>query len=69
MRTTVTIDDDLIAELMREANAASRSEAIRRAVESYLKRRRRERFKQLAGSRISDLDWKRIENSEIEEAT
>ena len=67
MRTTITIDDHLIIELMYESNAASRSQAIREAIESYLARKRRERFKKLAGTRISDLDWKQLEEAEIHE--
>ncbi len=67
MRTTITIDDQMILELMRESRAASRSEAIRRAVESYLERKRRERFKTLAGSRLCDLDWRTMEAAEVAE--
>ena len=67
MRTTITIDDHLIIELMHESNAASRSQAIREAIESYLDRKRRQRFKKLAGTRISDLDWKQLEEAEIQE--
>lgn len=67
MRTTITIDDQMILDLMRESQARSRSDAIRQAVEAYLDRKRREKFKALAGSRLSDLDWEATEDAELDE--
>ena len=66
MRTTIAIDDHLIEELMRLERGASRSEAIRRAIEDYLQRKRVQSFKRLAGSRIVDLDWRETERQELE---
>ncbi len=67
MRTTITIDEELLLELMLESEATSRSQAIRKAIESFLERKRRDRFKKLAGTRISDLEWKPLEELEIQE--
>ena len=44
----------------------SRSEAIRKAVEFYLHKRRLEGFKKLAGSQLCDLDWEQQEQDEID---
>jgi hypothetical protein len=49
MRTTITIDDKLVTELMRLEPADSRSDAIRRAVEEHIRRRKVAGFLQLAG--------------------
>ena len=67
MRTTIGIDDQLIDELMQIEQGVSRSEAIRRAVEGYLKRKRIEQFMSLAGSGLVDLDWREAEQEELRE--
>lgn len=67
MRTTIAIDDGLLAELMRAEPDVSRSEAIRRAVHDYLRRRRVQNFMKLAGSRLVDLDWRDVERQALEE--
>ena len=65
MRTTIVIDDSLMEELMRVEGDVSPSEAIRRAVEEYLRRKRMDRFLTLAGSKLIDLDWRKAEQQEI----
>ena len=41
------------------------SEAVRRAVQDYLWRKRVAAFKALAGSRLVDLDWGAAERQEL----
>ncbi len=65
MRTTISIDDALIDELMRVAPSVSRSEAMRRAVEEYIRNRRLEEFMKLAGSELVDMGWREAERSEM----
>ena len=65
MRTTIAIDEQLVEELMRVEGKVSRSEAIRRAVEDYLRRKRVDEFMTLAGSKLIDLDWKQVERGEL----
>jgi metal-responsive CopG/Arc/MetJ family transcriptional regulator len=65
MRTTIAIDEELIEELMRVEGQVSRSEAIRRAVEDYLRRKRIDEFMTLAGSKLVDLDWREAEREEL----
>lgn len=67
MRTTIVIDEDLIEELMRLEKSSSRSEAIRAAVEEYVRRRRMDEFMSLAGSGLIDLDWRQVEQEEMKE--
>jgi len=49
MRTTITIDDKLVDELMRLEKSGSRSDAIRRAVEERIRQRKVAAFLALAG--------------------
>lgn len=49
MRTTITIDDAKVDELMRLSGAESRSEAIRQAVDEAIRRRKVAEFMTLAG--------------------
>jgi metal-responsive CopG/Arc/MetJ family transcriptional regulator len=65
MRTTIAIDDELIDDLMKLESGVSRSEAIRRAVQDYLKRKQFEEFLSLAGSKLVDLDWRQTEQEEL----
>ena len=65
MRTTIAIDDALLEELMRTEQGVSRSEAVRRAIQAHVRRKRIDEFKRLAGSRIVDLDWRAMERQEI----
>ncbi|MBI4888944.1 MAG: type II toxin-antitoxin system VapB family antitoxin [Acidobacteria bacterium] len=68
MRTTISIDEQLIDELMRAEPKVSRSEALRRAVQSHLQRKRVDAFMALAGSRLVDLDWREMERVEMQRA-
>jgi len=68
MRTTISIDEDLMHELMRAEKGASRSEAVRRAISAHVRRRQIEAFKRLAGSHAVDLDWREMERIEMEDA-
>ena len=67
MRTTIAIDERLVDELVRVEGGVSRSEAIRRAIQDYLRRKRIDDFMTLAGSRLVDLDWREAERQELKE--
>ena len=66
MRTTIAIDEGLMGDLMRSEPGVSRSEAVRRAVRDYLRRKRVDEFMTLAGSRLVDLDWRDVERQELD---
>ena len=65
MRTTIAIDEELLNELMRVEPAVTRSEAMRKAIEDYVRRKRLDEFMDLAGSRLVDMDWKEAERLEL----
>lgn len=67
MRTTIALDEALLTELMRAEPGVSRSEAIRRAVQDYLRRRRVDEFMKLAGSRLVDLDSREADRQQLDE--
>ena len=68
MRTTILIDDGLMGELMRAEPKVSRSEAVRRAVQGHLQRKRVDDFMKLAGSGLVDVGWRDMERLESEDA-
>jgi metal-responsive CopG/Arc/MetJ family transcriptional regulator len=68
MRTTISIDEALVDELMRAEPNVSRSEALRRAVKSHLRSKRLDAFMTLAGSRLVDVSWQEMERIELEAA-
>ncbi len=65
MRTTIAIDETLVEELMRVEPGISRSAAMRRAVEAYVRQKRVESFMALAGSGLVDLRWQEVERKEL----
>lgn len=65
MRTTIAIDENLIDELMRVEPNVSRSEAMRKAIEEYVRRKRLEEFLTLAGTGLVDMDWRDVEQAEL----
>ena len=68
MRTTISIDEELMDELMRAEKGVTRSEAIRRAIKEHIYQRRVDEFMKLAGSKLVDLDWREAERIEMEDA-
>ena len=65
MRTTIAIDDDLVDELMRVEPSISRSAAMRKAVEAYVRQKRLDAFMTMAGSRLVDMPWRDVERKEL----
>lgn len=64
MRTTITIDDDKLKELMSIDPKLSAAEAVRRAVDERVRRHRIERFLELAGAAPDMEDWRVAEDRE-----
>lgn len=59
-RMTVTVDEGLIERARNALGAATKSEAIRRALEEVLRRRKLERALENAGRVELDLDPERL---------
>ena len=64
MRTTVTLDGEKLSRLLSETGARSKTEAVSRVVDDYLRRRRIERLKAIKGTLEFDLTAEEIRHRE-----
>ena len=64
MRTTVTLDGKKLSELLNETGAKSKAEAVSKAVDDYLRRKRIEKIKALKGTLEFDLTAEEIRHRE-----
>jgi Arc/MetJ family transcription regulator len=60
MRTTLNIDDDVLKFVMEETKSTTKTEAIRKALEDYVRHRKIERLIALKGKIKFDVDWKTL---------
>ena len=67
MRATLSIPDQLIEDLVRETGAKTKTRAITKAIEDYLKKRRLEKLLSLQGKLDLEDNWKEMEARELEE--
>jgi metal-responsive CopG/Arc/MetJ family transcriptional regulator len=64
MRATVTIEKEILDELIKETRAKSKATAVRQAVKEYLKRKKIERIKSMKGKLEFDLTAQEIRHYE-----
>lgn len=55
MRSTVTIEKDILDELLKETKAKSKASAVKEAIREYIKRGKTERIKSMKGKLEFDL--------------
>ncbi len=67
MRTSLNIDDNLLADVMQSTGEKNRSEAIRVALSSYLQQQRKNKILALRGKVDIDDNWQKLRELEIEE--
>lgn len=67
MRATLSIPDHLIEDLVKETGAKTKTRAITKAIEDYLKKRRLEKLLSLQGKLDLEDNWKEMEARELEE--
>jgi Arc/MetJ family transcription regulator len=60
MRTTINIDDSTLHFVMKETGASTRTEAIRQALNEYVRKRKVEKLIALKGKIRFDVDWKTL---------
>lgn len=60
MRTTIFIDDDLLKEVKALSNAKTKREAVKKALEEFVKRRRYKRLFELEGKVDLSLTLKEL---------
>ncbi len=66
MRTTLTIDDDQVKNLMRITGQSSPVAAIRHALDDYLRQRRKRKVLALRGQIQIDDNWRELRGLEID---
>ena len=60
MRTTLNIDDDILKFVMKETKAATKTAAVKQALEDFVMRRKMERIIALKRKVKFDVDWKTL---------
>jgi len=60
MRTTLNIDDDVMKFVMEETKASTKTDAVRQALQDFVRRRKIERLIALKGKVRFDVDWKTL---------
>ena len=64
MRATVTIDKEILYELIKETRAKSKAVAVREAIRGYLKLRKREKIMSMKGKLQFNLTAEEIRHYE-----
>ncbi|MGQ9647777.1 MAG: DUF2191 domain-containing protein [Thermodesulfobacteriota bacterium] len=64
MRATVTIEKDILDELVRETRAKSKTTAVKKAIHEYLRRKKIEKIKSMKGKLEFDLTAEELRHYE-----
>jgi len=64
MRTTITIEHEIIDELLKETKARSKASAVKEAINDYLRRAKIEKIKNAKGNLVFDMSADRIRHDD-----
>jgi hypothetical protein len=64
MRATVTLEKDILDELLRETKAKSKTTAVKKAIHEYLRRKKIEKIKSMKGKLEFDLTAEELRHYE-----
>ncbi len=64
MRARVTIEKDILDELLKETKAKSKASAVKKAIHEYLRRQKIEKIKSMKGKLEFDLTAQQIRHYE-----
>jgi Arc/MetJ family transcription regulator len=67
MRTTITIQDEILQELMKHTNAKTRTEAVNKALVDWVKRLKTEKLRSLRGKFQIEDNWDKLRALEVQE--
>ncbi|CAN5592972.1 MAG: type II toxin-antitoxin system VapB family antitoxin [Rubrobacter sp.] len=67
MRTTVTMSEEVASDLMRFTEARTRTAAVNRAVEEWVRQERLRRLRSLRGKLPVEAGSERLREAEVEE--
>ena len=65
MRTTLNLNDKLIRELMDVTSPKTKTDAIHQAAAELIQRKKLDQLKSLSGKIHLNLDWRKLEQTEI----
>lgn len=65
MRTTITIDDDLMTQLMQTTGESSPAKALRQAVQDYVRQARVKKLLALRGQVALEDNWQELRALEV----
>ena len=68
MRTTIQIDDEIFTDLMSLTQASTKTEAVRIALNDYIRMRRKQKLLSLRGNLDLSDNWREIRDLEIRES-
>ena len=68
MRTTIHIEDDLVADLMRLTHAPTKAQAAWAALKELVRLRHKKEVLALRGQLEIEDNWRHLRESELEEA-
>lgn len=69
LRTTLNLDHDLVAAVMKATQAKSKTEAITMAMTELVRRRKLDKLKALSGTIRLESGWKKRESAELKRQT
>jgi len=69
LRTTVTMSEEIASDLMRFTEARTRTEAVNKAVEEWVRQERLRRLRSLRGKLPVEAGSERLRGAEISEVT
>jgi Arc/MetJ family transcription regulator len=67
VRTTITVPDEVLGELMKYTNAKTRTEAVNKGLEELIRRLKIEKLRSLRGKFQIEDNWKQLRASEVRE--
>lgn len=69
MRTTIQIDDEVFTDLMKITRASTKTEAVRIALNDYIRMRRKQQLLSLRGSLDLSDNWQELRELELRESS
>ena len=67
MTIEIDLSDELLIEIRNFTNSADTSQAVRIAMEEYLRSARRQRLREIPGKVTMTDNWRELENAEVKE--
>ncbi len=68
MRTTITVQDEVLHDLMKYTDAKTRTEAVNKALKSWVQHLKIEKLRALRGKFQIEDNWKQLRALEVQES-